>query len=232
VRPVVAVSTYREPTRWGAWEVPAAVLHAWYVDTFVAAGADVALVPPGAGTGALRRVDGLVLVGGADIHAGRYGAPSHPTADVPRTDRDDHELALYADARARDLPVLGICRGLQVMAVAHGGSLHQHLPDVSDLVHRREPGTFTEHRVRLVEGSQIAHIFSATEITVNSSHHQAVAVAGDLTVTGLAEDGTVEVCEDAGAQFVLGVQWHPEHPDRRTEDAPLIAAFVTACAER
>jgi putative glutamine amidotransferase len=210
--------------------VMAAVLHSSYVEAIAAAGADVVLIPPGAGVGGLARADGLALVGGADVGADRYAMQPHPMADTPRIDRDGHELLLYAEARARDLPVLGICRGLQIMAVAHGGNLHQHLPDVTALRHRGEPGTFTDHLARLTAGSQIAHIFGATEITVNSSHHQAVADPGGLTVTGYADDGTVEVCEDPGAPFAIGVQWHPEHPDRRGLDRPLFEAFVAACS--
>jgi putative glutamine amidotransferase len=230
MRPLVAVSTYREPVRWGAWDVTAAVLHSWYVDALAAAGADAVLLPPGAGVGGVSRVDGLVLVGGADIAADRYGEQSHTTADTPRVDRDGHELLLYAEARARELPVLGICRGLQIMAVAHGGTLHQHLPEVTSLRHRGEPGTFCDHLARLTPGSHIARIFGSTEITVNSSHHQAVADPGGLMVTGHADDGTVEVCEDPSAPFVIGVQWHPEHPDRHDTDRPLFEAFIAACS--
>jgi putative glutamine amidotransferase len=174
------------------------------------------------------RLDGLVLVGGADIDARRYGAEPHATADKPRVDRDASELLLYAAARRLGLPVLGICRGLQLMAVAHGGSLHQHLPDLaSSINHRDAPGTFEEHGATFVADSLIARLYGTTSLVVNSSHHQCVAEPGTLTVTGFAEDATIEVLEDPTAPFVLGVQWHPERPDR-TRDRVLFDALVTA----
>ena len=150
---VVGVSCYLEPARWGAWELPAALLPSWYLDLLHAAGATVVLLPPENDARALDRLDGLVLVGGADVDAARYGAAPHETADVPRTTRDDSELALYRRARELGMPVLGICRGLQVMAVAHGGSLLQNLPDVEGtIVHRERPGAFVEHEARFEAG--------------------------------------------------------------------------------
>ncbi len=229
-RPVIAVSSYLEPAKWGAWDLVAAVLPHWYVDLFQEAGARVIIIPPDvdADVSVLDRVDGLVLVGGADVDARLYGQPPHDTADTPRESRDASELALYRGARQRGLPVFGICRGLQIMAVAHGGSLHQHVPDISELTHRIAPGSFNDHQAHFVEGSLIASILGAGAYTVNSSHHQAVADAGDLFVSGYASDGTVEVAEDPSAAFVLGVQWHPEHPERREGDALLIKAFCAA----
>ena len=187
------------------------------------------LLPPGQGPDALDRLDGLAMAGGADIDATQYGAEPHETADVPRVTRDASELALYRRARERDLPVLGICRGLQVMAVAHGGTLIQNLPDVSDLVHRERPGQFVEHSAQFVPGTLAAGIYGTDPVVVNSSHHQAVDSPGSLVVSGLAPDGTIEACEDPEAAFCLGVQWHPEHPDRRAADLPLVRAFVVAC---
>jgi len=229
--PVVAVSCYLEPARWGAWDLPAALVPAWYVDLLRAAGALVVLLPPDNDAGALTRLDGLVLAGGADLDAGLYGEQSHESSDAPRTTRDESELALYRRARALEMPVLGICRGLQVMAVAHGGSLIQHLPDVPDArVHREHPGTFVDHAASFVEGSLAASLLGTGPVAVNSSHHQAVASPGDLTISGWADDGTIEACEDPSADFCLGVQWHPEHPDRRAPDLPLVSAFVAAAA--
>ena len=224
------MSCYLEPARWGAWDMPAALLPHWYLDAFTAAGAVVVLLPPGVDAQAVDRLDGLVLVGGADVDSRRYGHEPHATADAPRESRDASELALYRRARERGIPVLGVCRGLQVMAVAHGGHLHQDLPEVSALVHRERPGHFVEHGATCVPGTLAAQVFGTAPFTVNSSHHQGVADAGDLTVSARADDGTVEICEDPSAPFVLGVQWHPEHPDRRTADAPLLTAFVAACS--
>lgn len=228
--PVVGVSCYLEPAKWGAWSLPAALLPQWYLDLLQEAGAEIVLLPPGNDAEAVvDRLDGLVLVGGADLDARLYAAEPHETADVPRVTRDASELALYRAARERGLPVLGICRGLQVMAVAHGGTLVQNLPDVpGTLVHREVPGQFVEHSATFVPGSLAARIFGPGPVTVNSSHHQCVDLPGDLTVSGLADDGTIETCEDPTSDFCLGVQWHPEHPDRRSTDLPMVQALVTA----
>lgn len=229
-RPVIAVTCYLESARWGAWDVPAAVLPQWYLDAIARSGGRPILLPPDTDedVSILDRVDALVLVGGADVGARRYRAEPHPTADQPRTTRDTSELHLYRGARMRDLPVLGICRGLQVMAVAHGGSLHQHLPEVSELVHREAPARFVDHEATFTPGSLVATAVGATKAIVNSSHHQAVDDPGDLQVTGWASDGTIEACEDDDAAFVLGVQWHPEHPERSAADAGLFHALVGA----
>ena len=227
-RPIIGLTSYFEPASWGAWnKVPAAVVQFAYVQHLQRAGARVVVLPPDTGdTDVLGVLDGLVLAGGADIDARLYGAAPHATADVPRESRDASEIALYRDARDRELPVLGICRGLQIMCVAEGGSLHQHLPElVGDLKHRDQPGTFAEHAARFAEGSRIAQVFGATEAIVNSSHHQAVADAGRLTATGWAVDDTIEVCEDPAKRFSVGVQWHPEV----LEDTRLFDAFVAAC---
>ena len=230
-RPVIGLTCYLEPAQWGAWSIPAALIPHWYLDMFDRAGADVVLLPPGSRAEIIDRLDGLAIAGGADVDARQYGAVPDVTADVPRESRDASELALYRRARERDLPVLGICRGLQIMAVAHGGSLHQNLPDVSELVHRERPGEFVDHPVTFSPDSLIARTYGVTSAIVNSSHHQAVADSGGLRVTGRAPDGTVEVCEDPSGAFVLGVQWHPEHPDRKASDSPLVTAFVDACTQ-
>ena len=232
-RPVIGLSCYLEPARWGAWELPAALVPQWYVDLFHAAGADVVLLPPDNDVNALDRLDGLALVGGADLDARRYGADAHEAADAPRTSRDESELALYARARELSMPVLGICRGLQVMVVAHGGTLIQHLPDLpTATVHRERPGAFVDHGARFAEGTLAASILGADPVVVNSSHHQCVDSAGSLLVTGWADDGTIEACEDPSADFCLGVQWHPEQPERRPVDLPLVRGFVDAAALR
>ena len=230
-RPVIGLSCYVEPAQWGAWHLPAALIPQWYLELFQAAGADVVLLPPGNDPSVLDRVDGLALAGGADVDARLYDAEPHETADVPRESRDASELALYRRAREGRMPVLGICRGLQVMAVAHGGSLVQNLPDLAtSTVHRERPGTFVDHTATFTPGSLAARLLGDGPVVVNSSHHQSVASAGDLVVSGYAADGTVETCEDPTADFCIGVQWHPEHPDRRSADLPLLTAFVAAAA--
>lgn len=228
-RPVVGLSTYFEHAAWGLWEIEAAVIPRWYLDVLQGAGADVVLLPPNTSAEVLDRVDALVIAGGADVDARLYGEESHATADAPRESRDATELALYREARMRDMPFLGICRGAQIMAVAHGGSLHQHLPEVTDLEHKRAPLVFVDHGARLEPGSRISTIYGHDQIVVNSFHHQAIKDAGDLRVTGWAPDDTVEVVEVPSATFAVGVQWHPEHPDRRAADRPLIDAFLGAC---
>jgi putative glutamine amidotransferase len=171
------------------------------------------------------RLDGVVIAGGADVNPADYGDPPHETTDRPRLDRDRTERALYRVARDVGLPVLGICRGMQVMAVESGGRLVQDLPTAGyGTLHRRELGHFTSHGATFAPDSLVSRILTTTSSVVNSSHHQAVADPGSLRVTGHAEDGTVEVLEDPDAAFVLGVQWHPE----MTDDHRLFAALVAA----
>jgi putative glutamine amidotransferase len=233
-QPVIGLTSYLEPAKWGAWDIPAALIPWNYVNKLQAAGASVVILPPDANNHeAISRLDGLVMAGGADIEPARYGAAHQEGTDKPRVERDASELGLYLAARAANIPVFGICRGLQIMAVAHGGSLHQHLPDlVGNTLHRDAPGTFNFHGATFTAGSLIANLVGETEITVNSSHHQAVNSPGDLTVTGYAEDGTIEVCEDPSAEFVLGVQWHPEFSEDEAVSENLFQAFVKACANR
>ena len=230
MRPVIGVSCYGERAAWGAWDVDAVVLHRAYVDALEGAGAAVVVLPPIGDEpsidAVLDRLDGLVLAGGADVNPADYGAVPHETSDRPRLDRDATERRLYRGARDRGLPVLGICRGMQVMAVESGGSLLQDLPSEGyGGTHRDRPGTFTEHGATFTEGSLVSRILGGMTATVNSSHHQAVADPGSLTVTGHADDGTIETLEEPDATFVLGVQWHPE----MTDDRRLFDALVTAC---
>jgi putative glutamine amidotransferase len=231
-KPVIGLTSYLEPAKWGAWDLPAALIPWNYVSKLQAAGAVVVLLPPDADNHeAISRIDGLVMAGGADIEPARYGAEHHEGTDIPRVERDASELGLYRAAREKNIPVFGICRGLQIMAVAHGGSLHQHLPDVvGNTLHRDAPGTFNDHGATVTPGSLIADLVGATKVTVNSSHHQAVDSPGDLIVTGLAEDGTIEVCEDTSVEFVLGVQWHPEFSDDEATSENIFRGFIAACS--
>lgn len=229
-RPVIGLSCYNETAKWGAWDQPAALIPWNYVQKIQDAGASVMILPPDMrDSDAVGRLDGLVLAGGADIDPNRYGEDPHETVDKPRTARDASELGLYFKARELDIPVLGICRGLQIMTVAHGGSLHQHLPDVvGTTLHRDAPGTFNNHTVTLAEGSLIASLVGATEVVSNSSHHQAVKTTGDLVATGWASDGIIEACEDATAKFALGVQWHPEASDDPAVSENIFAGLMRA----
>ena len=209
--PVIGISSYVEPTEWGVWRMPAALIPYSYVDVVRAAGACPVLLPPdgAAAASVVGRLDGLVLAGGADIGPDRYGAPAHERT-VTRPDRDDGEIALARAALDVGLPILGVCRGAQLLAILYGGTLHQHVPDlVAHRRHQPEPGVFGAHGVRLAEGSLAAGVFGPIE-EVNSYHHQAIDDPGKLVVTGWADDGVVEAVEDPSRPFVLGVQWHPE----------------------
>lgn len=229
---IIGMTMYLEQARWGAWDLPAALVPYDYVESVKRAGAEVLLIPPGDSANVLDRVDGLVLIGGADIDARLYDAEPHQTADHPRESRDATEMALYRRARELDMPILGICRGMQLMAVAHGGSLIQDLPDVAHTtLHREVPGKFIDHEATFVPGTLGASIFGTAPISVNSAHHQGVDDPGDLVVAARASDGIIEACEDPSTRFCLGVQWHPEQPDRSDVDAPLIAAFMRAATE-
>lgn len=225
MRPVIGITTYVEPASWALWPVQeAALLPHTYVRMVTAAGGRAVLLPPDdADADVLRILDGLVLSGGADIDPAFYGAQADPLTDT-RPDRDAGEHTLLAAALERDLPVLGVCRGMQLLAAAAGGRLHQHLPDVvGHEKHRPAPGVYGTHGVRFAAGSRIAELMG-DDTEVNSYHHQAVADAGSLTVTGWADDGVVEAVEDPARRFLLGVQWHPE----ASRDVRLFHALVAA----
>jgi putative glutamine amidotransferase len=199
------------------------------------AGGVALLVPPRPdadaawAAGVLGRLDGLILAGGADLAPARYGRAAHPAAQPARPDRDAAELALCAAAVAGGMPLLGICRGMQVMAVAAGGVLEQHLPDVvGHTGHAPAPATYGRHRVQLATGSRLAGILG-DRIEVPSYHHQAVLRhPGYLAAGWDPGDGTLEAMEHPGDGFRLAVQWHPEVSD----DGRLFEALVTTCRSR
>ena len=223
---MVGITSYVEQARWGVWDQPAVVLPLSYVQRVEAAGARAVVVPPSPdGVDALaERLDGLVLAGGADLDPASYGEePGAETVGL-RPDRDAGEFPLLRAALERDLPVLGICRGMQLLAVASGGSLVQHLPDaVGHERHRPSPGVYGLHDVRLEPGSRVQGILG-DQVSVPSYHHQGIASAGSLTVTGWADDETPEVVEDPDKAFAVGVLWHPEAGD----DLRLFQALVLA----
>jgi putative glutamine amidotransferase len=226
MRPVIGISAYSETARWGVWDQPAVLVPAAYVAKVETAGGVAVVIPPTSADAPeiLDRLDGLVLAGGADLDPALYGQQPHATTVGLRPDRDAGELALLQAALGRDLPTLGICRGMQLMSVAAGGALVQHLPEtVGHEEHRPEPGVFGEHAVRLAAGSRVAAVLGE-QATVLSYHHQGVSRAGRLDVTGWAHDDTIEVVEDPTQRFCVGVLWHPEAGD----DPRLFEALVAA----
>jgi len=229
-KPVIGLTTYLEPAKFLVWETEAALLHRVYVDCVVAAGGIPVLLPPvsDAYDRLVSTVDGLVLTGGADVEPARYGHEPHP-ATYTRPNRDAFEFGLFEAALKARVPVLGVCRGLQVMSVALGGTLTQHLPEsAGSAEHQPAPGTFGTSTISLSDGSRAAAILGP-ETKGSCYHHQAIDRLGTgLEPTGWAADGTVEAAEMPG-DFVLGVQWHPEQD---TGDVRLFQALVEASKER
>jgi gamma-glutamyl-gamma-aminobutyrate hydrolase PuuD len=231
--PLVGVTTYRQDAAWGPWHRQAAVLPTSYVDCVSAVGGRPLLLPPGEGPGAddasaadvVSALDALVLVGGGDVDPACYGAVPHPATSGVNRARDDSELALLAAALGADLPVLAVCRGLQLLNVHLGGTLIQHVPDVvGHSGHQPAAGSFGPTDVRIEAGSVLSKAMGEVA-TVPCSHHQAIdALADGLLVTARAPDGLIEAVE-LPATFVVGVQWHPEQDgDLRVFDALVRAA--------
>lgn len=223
-RPVIGICTSLERAQWGVWDQRAALLAFTYITAIQQAGALALMIPPDPQLvedpdEALDCIDGLILAGGADLDPSSYGAESHPATRRTVPERDRPEIALVRRGVERDMPVLGICRGMQLINVAMGGTLHQHLPDViGHEEHRRHPGSFegSDHEVRLQPGSLAARAAGEERHNTKSHHHQGVDLLGEgLIVTGIsALDELPEAIEAPGCRFVLGVQWHPEADER------------------
>ena len=225
MRPIVGITSYAEEARWGVWELPAALIPLSYVRAVEKAGGRALLVPPSAEgvEETLDALDGLILSGGADLDPESYGAEAHPETNGTRPARDSAELVLLEGALARDMPVLAICRGSQVLNVARGGDLVQHLPElVGHENHQHTPGVFADHGVEILPGTRLGELVGE-HAPVKSHHHQGYGRLGEgLREAARADDGTVEAIEDPARRFAVGVLWHPEEG----EDAALFEALV------
>jgi putative glutamine amidotransferase len=237
-RPVIGICTAQERAKWSVWDQEAVLLPRHYVRAVQRAGGFAVLLSPDPELAedpaqALGLLDGLLLAGGADINPGTYGAESHPETEAAPPGRDEFEVAMARGAIDLDLPLLGICRGMQLINVACGGTLLQHVPELNGhSEHRRVPGTFdgAEHDVDVVPGSLMANVVGEECHVAKSHHHQGVDRVGEgLVVSATATiDGLPEAIEMPERSFVLGVQWHPEVDP----DSPVVGAFVREAAHR
>ncbi len=253
--PVIGITTYEDQASWRGWSARAAMLPYVYVDAVRRSGGRAVMLPPGGddeeASATVASLDGLVVTGGPDIDPVRYGASRHPHTQAPATLRDAWDLAVTSHALRLGVPLLAICRGMQVLNVCRGGTLHQHLPDlVGHGRHDGPPNGFGLHHVRISRDSALAGILTQEPedgfLDVPTHHHQAVDLLGDgLKAVAWEEDGTIEAVEAGPSNvegweggwgalgFVLGVQWHPEQgSDPRLFTALVRAAMDRAAAER
>jgi putative glutamine amidotransferase len=227
-RPMIGITSYVLPATYGVWQdLPTALVPQDYVAAVREAGGRAVILPPDdQDADVLDRLDGLVLAGGPDLDPKRYGAEPEPLTQT-HPERDDGEFVLVRRALELNIPILGVCRGMQVLAVAAGGRLHQHLPDLlGHEKHRPALGVYGQQEARFEPGSRIASLMG-DDVSIHCYHHQGVADPGTLTVTGRAEDGLPEALEDPAHRFVLGVQWHPEV----VRDRRLFGALVAASSD-
>ena len=232
-KPLIGLTTYLEQAQQGVWDVQASFLPKVYFDAVNRAGGIAVLLPPQPvdaeiADAVLDGLDGLIITGGKDVDPARYGQEAHPTTDAPRPERDAWEDALLTAAIHRELPFLGICRGLQLLNVARGGSLIQHLPDVvGHTRYNAGGGAFTVNQVEIDAGTKLAEMVPDEGIAVKSYHHQAIDEVGDgLVVTARSADGVIQAVELPGVPFGVGVQWHPE--EDAVNDTRLFAGLVDA----
>jgi putative glutamine amidotransferase len=230
---VVGILAAIERVSWGVWDgYEVTLAPRAYVSAVQRAGGLAIVLPPDPAAvespkALLKRVDALLLAGGADIDPASYGAEPHPETKGTWADRDAFEIALARGALERDMPVLGICRGMQLLNIALGGSLDQHLPDsIENSAHRSTAGTFGTHRVRLAPGTLACAAAGTEGLLVMSHHHQGVERLGaGLVASGWSvDDEIVEAIELPGRRFALGVVWHPEEDPESSVIASLVAA--------
>jgi putative glutamine amidotransferase len=230
-RPVIGLTTYLERAQQGVWDVRASFLPQQYFDGVTSSGGAAILLPPQpspvpAADVVLDRIDGLVLTGGLDVQPELYGAERHPLTDPARPDRDDWELALLRGARERGIPVLGICRGLQLINVDAGGTLHQHLPDVLGTDrYQLGGGVFARNDVVVSGETMLSELVGTGSLTVSSYHHQGIDRLGEgLIPAAHSDDGLVQAVVDTAHGHLVGIQWHPEED---AEDRRLFEDLVT-----
>jgi gamma-glutamyl-gamma-aminobutyrate hydrolase PuuD len=230
MRPVIGITTYVTPAKWGHWDLEASLIPHDYVRAVEQAGGRPLLVPPSEEgiEETLDSLDGIVFSGGSDLDPAHYGEEAHEETFGIHEERDRSELELMKAALERDMPVLGICRGIQVLNVARGGNLIQHLPEiVGHEEHKHTPGVFADHDVEIEPETTLGKILGDRH-PVKSHHHQGLDTLGEgLRVSAHAEDGSIEGVEDPERRFALGVLWHPEAGD----DVKLFQALVEQARE-
>ncbi len=229
--PVIGICAAIENAQWAAWEVLVNLSPRTYSLAVQRAGGLALILPPDdvaaeAPDELLDMLDGLILAGGSDIDPASYGAQPHPETRNTRPERDRFEIALGTRALERDMPVLGICRGMEMLNVIQGGTLNQHL---GSELHRHTPGAFTDHRVRLEPGSLAERVVGSEHTEVKSAHHQGLEVLGEgVVASGHADDGVVEAIELPERSFAVGVLWHPEEDER----SRVVGALVDEARDR
>jgi putative glutamine amidotransferase len=230
-RPVIGICAAIESARWAAWEVVVNLSPRTYTLAVQRAGGIALILPPDdvlaeSPDVLLDMIDGLILAGGSDIDPGSYGAKPHPETRGSWPERDRFEIALGTRALERDMPVLGICRGMEMLNVIQGGTLNQHL---GLELHRHTPGVYADHRVQLEPGSLASRIVGGETTAVKSAHHQGVEELGEgVIVSGHADDGVVEALELPDRSFAVGVLWHPEEDER----SRVIGSLVNEARDR
>ncbi|QYH35653.1 gamma-glutamyl-gamma-aminobutyrate hydrolase family protein [Salinibacterium sp. M195] len=235
-RPVIGLTSYLEQAQTGVWDLPASFLPKIYFEAVTDAGGIAVLLPPQPvdseiAASIVHGLDGLILTGGKDVDSARYGQEAHPTADVPRKDRDAFEDALLQAAIEANVPFLGICRGAQMLNVTLGGTIIQHLPDViGSTRYSAGGGTFLVNEVEVERDTTLSALLGGDDsIAVKSYHHQAIdRLADGLIVSGRGDDGVIQAVELPSVDFGVAVQWHPEEDAK--QDLRLFEGVVEAAA--
>ncbi|HET6847525.1 MAG TPA: gamma-glutamyl-gamma-aminobutyrate hydrolase family protein [Gaiellales bacterium] len=229
-RPLIGITAYEVPASFAHWrDMPTMMVPAGYAHAVSAAGGMPVVIPPSGGASELLgRVDGLVFSGGSDIDPELYGQPPQPETGPVVRHRDEAEIELMGAAIERGVPVLGVCRGMQLLNIVRGGTLAQHLAESPPVVHKGPPGTFTTHDVSVELGTRL-HDMVGDALAVHSCHHQGVDRLGEgLVVTAHAPDGVIEGIETGGERFAVGVLWHPE--EHAELGGPLFRGLVEAAS--